>query len=179
MSSNQPPTDLNTAITTTCQRLYQFPPHEWQSTVRQQWTRTTCATYVWWVYTRSDLGGEGYHCIIRSGDGEDEVLTKNEELGRRQRPGNGEWGAGGWRVCVSPCLYFCVSPFQFGTRIKIIIIDICHIQPPAPHSPFPGLCRLPNSSFLVSTSSSPSPDLIIQWYPSPPNLLLLWIWRWC
>ena len=26
MSSNQPPTDLNTAITTTCQCLYQFLP---------------------------------------------------------------------------------------------------------------------------------------------------------
>ena len=49
---------------------------------------------------------------------------------------------------VSPCLYFRVSPFQFNTHIKIIIICICHLQPPAPHSPFLVL-RLPHSSLLV------------------------------
>ena len=41
-------------------------------------------------------GEDGEISYIRSGDGEDEVLTKNEELGRR-RTGNGEWGVGGWR----------------------------------------------------------------------------------
>ena len=34
MSSDAPPqTNLNTEITTACQRLYQFTPHEWQSSV--------------------------------------------------------------------------------------------------------------------------------------------------
>jgi len=34
MSTNQsPPTELNDPISIACQRLFQFPPHEWQSDV--------------------------------------------------------------------------------------------------------------------------------------------------